>query len=49
MGGNIKLDLEEIGLEACGLDLSGTGQGPVAGSCDHASEASDFINFFTIS
>jgi hypothetical protein len=45
MGGNIKIYLEEIGLEACRLDLSGTGQGPVAGCCELASEASDFITF----
>jgi hypothetical protein len=32
-----KMDLGEIG---CGLDSSGSGQGPVAGCCDHGNEPS---------
>jgi hypothetical protein len=27
----IRMDLREIGLGGCGLDLTGSGQGPVAG------------------
>jgi hypothetical protein len=27
----IRMDLKEIGLEGCGLDSTGSGQGPVAG------------------
>jgi hypothetical protein len=36
---NIKMDLREIGL-GCGLDSSGSGEGPVAGSCEHSNEPS---------
>jgi hypothetical protein len=36
--GNIKIDLREIGL-----DLSGSGYGPVAGFCEHGNEPSGFI------
>jgi hypothetical protein len=25
-------------VERCGLDASGSGQGPVAGSCEHSNE-----------
>jgi len=28
----------------CGLDASGSGKGPVAGSCEHGSECSGSIN-----
>jgi hypothetical protein len=27
-------------VEICGLDASGSGQGPVTGSCEHGSEPS---------
>jgi hypothetical protein len=27
----------------CGLDASGSGSGPLAGSCEHGNEASSFI------
>jgi hypothetical protein len=30
-------------MNRCDLDSSGSGQGPVAGSCDHHSEFSDSI------
>jgi hypothetical protein len=33
---NIRLDLREIG---CGQDASGSGQGSVAGSCEHGIES----------
>jgi hypothetical protein len=36
---NIKMDLREIGW-GYGLDLSGSGQGPVAGYCEHGNELS---------
>jgi hypothetical protein len=36
------MDLRET-VEMCGLDLSGFGQGPVAGSCEHGNEPSGSI------
>jgi len=30
-------------LEDCGLDSTGSGQGPVAGCCEHGNEPSGFI------
>jgi hypothetical protein len=39
---NIKMDLRKLGLD-CGLDSSGSGQGPVAGSCEHSNEPSGFV------
>jgi hypothetical protein len=30
-------------MEGCGLDESGSGMGPVAGSCEHGNEASGYI------
>jgi hypothetical protein len=38
---NIKMYLKEIGWE--GLDSSGSGQGPVAGCCEHGNEPSGSI------
>jgi hypothetical protein len=32
---NIKMDIREV---ACGLDPSDSGQGPVAGCCEHGNE-----------
>lgn len=37
---NININLKEKG---CGLDESGSGYGPVAGSCEHGNEPSDSI------
>jgi hypothetical protein len=34
----IGMDLREIGLGVCGLDSSGSGQGPVAGCCECGDE-----------
>jgi hypothetical protein len=30
----VRMDLREIGLGGCGLDLTGSGQGPVLGCCE---------------
>jgi hypothetical protein len=30
----VRMDLRETGLVVCGLDLTGSGQGPVAGCCE---------------
>jgi hypothetical protein len=38
---NIKIDLREIGWS--GLDWSGSGDGPVEGSCEHGNELSGSI------
>jgi hypothetical protein len=35
----VRIDLREIGLR-CGLDLTGPGQGPVAGCCECGDEPS---------
>jgi hypothetical protein len=35
----IRIDLKEIGW-GCGVDSIGSGQGPVAGSCEHGDETS---------
>jgi hypothetical protein len=32
------MDLREIGLGVCGLDSTGSGQGPVAGCCECGDE-----------
>jgi hypothetical protein len=34
------MDLREIGLGGCGLDSTGSGQGPVAGCCECGDESS---------
>jgi len=31
------------GVERCGMNAFGSGQGPVAGSCEHGNESSDSI------
>jgi hypothetical protein len=36
----IRMDLREIGLGGCRLDLTGLGQGPVAGCCECGDEPS---------
>jgi hypothetical protein len=36
----IRMDLREIGLVVCGLDSTGSGQGPVAGCCECGEEPS---------
>jgi hypothetical protein len=41
---NIKMNLREIGWD--GLDLSGSVQGPVEGSCEHGNENSSSIKFW---
>jgi hypothetical protein len=37
----IRMDLKETGLGGCGLDSTGSGQGPVAGCCECGDEHSD--------
>jgi hypothetical protein len=39
----IRMDLSGIGLEGCGLDSTGSGQGPVAGCCECGDEPSGFF------
>jgi hypothetical protein len=36
----IRMDLRETGLGGCGLDSTGSGQGPVAGCCECYDEPS---------
>jgi hypothetical protein len=36
----IKMDLRKIGLGRCGLDSTGSGQEPVAGSCEYGDDPS---------
>jgi hypothetical protein len=36
----IRMDLREIGLGGCGLDSTGSGQGPVADCCECGDESS---------
>jgi hypothetical protein len=36
----IRMDIREIGLRGCGLDSTGSGQGPVAGCCECSDEPS---------
>jgi hypothetical protein len=36
----IRMDLREIGLGGCGLDSTGSVQGPVAGCCEYGDEPS---------
>jgi hypothetical protein len=43
---NTKIDHEDMGWY--GLDLSGSGQGPVDGSCDHGNERSASIKYCEI-
>jgi hypothetical protein len=38
---NIKMDLKETSRMVCELDLFGSGQGPVLGSCNYDNEPSD--------
>jgi len=40
---NIKMDLQEVGCGEHGLDLSGSGQGQVAGTCECGNESSGSI------
>jgi hypothetical protein len=40
---DIKMALSEVAVGRCGLDSSGTGQGPVAVSCEHGNETSGSI------
>jgi hypothetical protein len=40
---DIKIDLKEIGCGGCGLDLSGSGQDPVAGFREHGNGPSGSI------
>jgi hypothetical protein len=35
---NIRMDLKGNRVENCGLDVSGSGQGPMEGSCEHLNE-----------
>jgi hypothetical protein len=48
----MKMDLREIGW-GCGLDSSGSGQGPVAGCCEHGNallssiKGGKFLNSFS--
>jgi hypothetical protein len=37
---NIKTDFKTNRVQRCGLDSSGSGYGPVAGSCEHGNEHS---------
>jgi hypothetical protein len=39
------MDLKQI---ACGLDPSGSGQGPMAGSCEHSNELSGSIKCWEV-
>jgi hypothetical protein len=48
----IRMDLREIGLGGCGLDSTGSGQGPVAGRCECGDEpsgscATELVSYFT--
>jgi hypothetical protein len=45
VSGEIILDwqLRKMGWGRCGLDASGSGQGPVEGSSEHGNETSDSI------
>jgi hypothetical protein len=43
MRGIIKIDLRETGFGGSGLDPSGSGQGLVAGSCEHSNKPSGNI------
>jgi hypothetical protein len=36
----VRMDLREIGLGVCGLDSTGSGQGPMAGYCECGDEPS---------
>jgi hypothetical protein len=38
--GGIRMDLRDTGLGECGLDSTGSGQGPVAGCCECGDEPS---------
>jgi hypothetical protein len=47
----IRMDLRVIGLGVCGLDSTGSGQGPVAGCCECGDEpsgscATELVNIF---
>jgi hypothetical protein len=44
--GNIKIDLREIGWDS--MDRSGSGYGPVEGSCEHGDEPLGFIKCWGI-
>jgi hypothetical protein len=43
---NIETDVREIGCD--GLDSSGTGKGPVEGSCEHDNEPSGCIKCWKV-
>jgi hypothetical protein len=40
---NIRMHLTGNRVRRCGLDASGSAQGPVAGCCEHRNEPSDSI------
>jgi hypothetical protein len=40
---NIRMDLGETWWRRCGVDVSGSRYGPMAGSCEHSNEPSGFI------
>jgi hypothetical protein len=40
---NIRMDLKDIRLDWIALDASGSGYGPVAGSCEHGYVPSGYI------
>jgi hypothetical protein len=42
MGRNIRMDLRET-VVGCGVDSSGSGQGPVTVSCEYGNETSGSI------
>jgi hypothetical protein len=42
---NIKMDLLRVRMGWYVLDRSGSGKGPVEGSCEHGNEPSGSINF----
>jgi hypothetical protein len=49
----IRMDLREIGLEGCGLDSTGSGQGLVAGCCECGDEpsgscATELVSILTV-
>jgi hypothetical protein len=49
----IRMDLREIGLWGCGLDSTGSGQGPVAGCCECGDEpsgscATELVSYYNL-
>jgi hypothetical protein len=45
---NIKMDLRDMGWDGYGLDRSGSGYGPVEGSCEHSNEPSGSIKCWEV-